>query len=159
MDIPLKKLKNGFALSAFGLGTWQMGGRLEPNPENDDARDVAAIRAAIELGVTQIDTAEQYAAGHTEELVGEATKGFARSSLFIISKVFATHMHHDDLIEACKRSLRRVGTDYFDMYLLHRYVPEVPIKETMRAMDALMSEGLIRNIGVANFGVEAMKRA
>jgi diketogulonate reductase-like aldo/keto reductase len=159
MDIPEKTLKSGFHMPEFGIGTWQMGGRLERNPANDDVADMQSIRAAIELGVTHIDTAEQYAAGYTEELLGKALIGYDRSKLFIISKVMATNMRYEDVLAACDGSLRRVGTDYFDMYLLHRYVPEVPMEETMRAMDKLLAEGMIRNIGVANYGVEAFKKA
>src|SRR3989344_282148 len=125
MEIPLKRLKSGFAMPEFGIGTWQMGGRLERNPQNDDVADIAAIRKAIELGVTHIDTAEQYAAGYAEELVGRAINGFDRSKLFIISKALASHMHYEDVLSACANSLKRMNTEYFDMYLLHRYVPEV----------------------------------
>ena len=155
MEIPLKRLKSGFAMPEFGIGTWQMGGRLERNPQNDDVADIAAIRKAIELGVTHIDTAEQYAAGYAEELVGRAINGFDRSKLFIISKALASHMHYEDVLSACANSLKRMNTEYFDMYLLHRYVPEVPLDETMRAMDKLVKEGMIRAIGVANYGVKA----
>ncbi|MDB5238172.1 MAG: hypothetical protein JWM46_442 [Candidatus Kaiserbacteria bacterium] len=146
-------------MPSFGIGTWQMGGRLEYNPANDDEADIRAIQAAIELGVTHFDTAEQYAQGYTEELLGKAILGHDRSKLFIISKVMDINMRYDDVLAACERSLKRVGTDHFDMYLLHRYVPDVPMEETMRAMDKLMAEGLIRNIGVANYGVEAFKKA
>ena len=159
MNVPLKTLKNGFAIPEFGLGTWQMGGRTEHDSGNDDSRDVSAICAAIEHGVTAIDTAEIYADGYAETLVGKAIQGYDRSKLFIISKVQAAHMAHNDVIAACKASLERVGTSYFDLYLLHRRVRSVPLAETFRAMDELMEEGLIRNIGVANFGVESLKEA
>ncbi len=143
----------------FGLGTWQMGGRSERDPANDDAMDVKAIQTAINFGVTHIDTAEQYAGGHTEEMVGQAIKGYDRSKLFIISKVGGWHMRYDDVLAACENSLKRVGTDYFDVYLLHRHIPEVPLKETMRAMDELVGRGMIRNIGVANFNTKALHEA
>lgn len=146
-------------MPSFGIGTWQMGGRLERNQTNDDAADIKAIQVAIELGVTHFDTAEQYAQGYTEELLGKAIKGYDRSKLFIISKVMDTNLHYDDVLKACERSLKRIGTDYFDMYLLHRYAPQVPLGETMRAMDKLVVEGLIRSIGVANYGIEAFKKA
>ncbi|MDO8514682.1 MAG: aldo/keto reductase [bacterium] len=159
MSIPEKKLKNGFSLPEFGIGTWGMGGKGHRNYLNDDKVDVAAIRAAIELGVTCIDTAEMYAGGHAEELVGRAIQGFDRSSLRIITKVFVNHLSYDDTLSACKASLKRVGTEYFDMYLLHGYVADVPLTETMRAMDTLKAEGLIRNIGVANFGADHLAEA
>lgn len=159
MIIPSKKLDNGFEISEFGLGTWQMGGRDEHDPNNDDQADVRAIRAAIDLGVTQIDTAEIYADGYTEELVGKAIEGYDRKKLFIISKVQAAHMKRDKLLKSCKESLKRVGTGYFDLYLLHRHNPNVPLRETMQAMDELVAEGLIRNIGVANFNSESLREA
>ena len=159
MHIPLKHLHNGFSMPEFGLGTWQMGGRNEHDPENDDAADIRAIRAAIELGITHLDTAEIYANGYAEELVAEAIKGYDRSKLFIISKVHHTHMSYKDVFAACAGSLKRLKTDYLDLYLLHRYSPAFPLKETMRAMNKLKDEGMIRNIGVANFGIEHLKEA
>lgn len=159
MQIPLKTLKSGFSMPEFGFGTWQVGGRFEPDPNNDDEADIRAIRTAIELGVTHIDTAEQYASGHAEELVGRAIEGYDRSKLFIISKAFVNHMHYDGLLAACAQSLKRIGTDYLDMYLLHRYAHDVPMEETMHAMDKLVAEGMIRTIGVANFGVKAFMLA
>src|SRR3989344_9509122 len=159
MSIPEKKLKNGFSLPEFGVGTWGMGGKGHRNYLNDDKVDVAAIRAAIELGVTCIDTAEMYAGGHAEELVGRAIQGFDRSSLRIITKVFVNHLSYDDTLAACKGSLERLGTDYFDLYLIHGYASDAPLEETMRAMTKLVDEGLTRAIGVCNFGKERLAQA
>ncbi len=86
MIIPTKKLKNGFELSVYGLGTWKMGGRTEHDPRNDDAADIKAIQTAIDNGITHIDTAEAYAAGYAEMLVGKAIKNYDRSKLFLASK-------------------------------------------------------------------------
>ncbi|HVT01398.1 MAG TPA: aldo/keto reductase [Patescibacteria group bacterium] len=159
MTIPTKKLKSGFEIPVYGLGTWQMGGRETRNPENDDEADIQAIKSAIDLGVTHIDTAESYAQGYAEILVGKAIKGYDRSKLLIVSKAHADHLAYDDLIHAAKESLKRLETTYLDLYLAHRYNPEIPVKETMRAMDTLMDEGLIRNIGVSNFNVEELQEA
>lgn len=156
MHIALKKLKNGFAMPEFGLGTWHMGGSYQPDPSHDE-RDIEAIRAAIRLGVTHIDTAELYGQGHAEELVGQAIREFERSDLFIISKVWPTHMSYGGMFQACKASLERLGTDYLDVYVLHRYSPAPA--ETMRAMDDMVDEGLIRAIGVSNYGVEHLIEA
>ncbi|TSC86509.1 MAG: Uncharacterized protein G01um10148_495 [Parcubacteria group bacterium Gr01-1014_8] len=158
MEIPQKTLINGFSMPVFGIGTWQMGGRHDRNTTND-ATDIAAIRAAIDMGVTHIDTAEVYASGHAEELVGKAIRGYDRSKLFIASKVFADHMEHDALINACTASLARVGTDYFDLYILHRHVPNVLLSETMAAMDELKNRELIRNLGVSNFNTAALEES
>jgi diketogulonate reductase-like aldo/keto reductase len=159
MQIPVKKLKSGFSLSEYGFGTWHMGGAMKPNPNNDDRADVASIRAAIEQGVSQIDTAELYADGHAEELVGEAISGYERSRLFLISKVKGAHMAHDQVLISCKKSLKRLRTNYLDLYLLHQRNARLPLDKTMQAMDELMDEGLIRQIGVSNFSVESLKLA
>jgi len=154
MIIPVKTLQNGFALPVYGFGTWQMGGRLEHNHTNDDAADILAIQTAIDMGVTHFDTAEVYAAGYAEELLGRAIKKYNRSKLFITSKAKPINFKHDDLINSCKQSLQRVGTDYFDLYLLHHYSASIPLAETIGALDELVRQGLIRNIGVSNFTKE-----
>ncbi|MEK7575172.1 MAG: aldo/keto reductase [Patescibacteria group bacterium] len=159
MLIPLKQLKNGFAMPEFGFGTWQMGGRHERDLANDDQADIHAIKKAIEFGVTHIDTAEIYAGGHAERLVAQAIDGHEREKLFIISKVHAENMSYDGVRKSCKESLKRLGLQYLDLYLLHRYNPDFPLKETMRALDSLVEEGLVKNIGVANFGVTHLKEA
>ncbi|MBI2552774.1 aldo/keto reductase [Candidatus Uhrbacteria bacterium] len=159
MTIPTKKLKSGFEMPVFGIGTWQMGGRFERNPENNDAADIAAIRVAIDWGVTHIDTAESYADGHAERLAGEAIKGQDRGNLFIVSKVSDEHLRYDDVIKAARASRERLGTAYLDLYLIHAPNPEIPIRETMRALDTLLDSGLIRHIGVSNFSKERIEEA
>jgi len=153
MFITTKKLKNGFELPVFGFGTWAVGGRETRDPHNDDKSDIHAIKTAIELGITHIDTAEWYAAGHAEEIVAEAIRGFDRSNLIIVSKVSPEHLHYDDLINSAMRSLKRLGTNYMDIYLIHYPNPSIDIKETMEAMDYLVEKKYIRNIGVSNFNV------
>ena len=86
MDIPIKKLKSGFAMPEFGIGTWRMGGQAMPDPKNDDEKDITAIKTAIDQGVTHIDTAEAYANGYSEKLVGQAINGYDRSKFLIASK-------------------------------------------------------------------------
>ncbi|MBU2575703.1 aldo/keto reductase [Patescibacteria group bacterium] len=159
MTIPTKQLKGGFSIPVFGIGTWNMGGRFERNPDNDDARDIAAIQKAIEQGITHIDTAEVYAEGKSEEIVGKAIAKYDREKLVIVSKVFLEHMHYNDVIAACEASLKRLQTDYLDLYLLHRHDPHTPLEETMDAMNKLKERALIRNIGLSNFTVEAHKQA
>jgi diketogulonate reductase-like aldo/keto reductase len=148
--IPIKTLKSGFSLPAYGLGTWQMGGRGEVDYDHDE-EDIAAIQAAIDRGVTHIDTAESYASGHSEEIVGEAIKNYDRSKLIIATKVSAWNQGYDDLLRSFEGSIKRLESDYVDLYLLHRY-PEagIDIKTTMKAMDRLVDEGVVKNIGVCN---------
>jgi diketogulonate reductase-like aldo/keto reductase len=159
MKIPVKKLKSGFEMPVFGLGTWQMGGRLERNPENDDRKDITAIREAIKLGITHIDTAEQYAAGYAETIIGKAIEGLDRSKLFIVSKVSPQNLKYEDVFRSCEASLKHLKTDYLDLYLIHYPSLEIPIEETLKAMDKLVELGLIKNIGVSNFKTARLKEA
>lgn len=159
MTIPIKTLANGFSLPELGFGTWQMGGRTERDPANDDEADVAAIECAIELGLTHIDTAEVYAAGHTETLVGQAIQGYERQRLFITSKAYVEHLSYDGLLRACEASLKRLGTDYLDLYLAHRYNPAIPLAETVRGLNELVRRGLVRHIGVSNFNATHLREA
>jgi diketogulonate reductase-like aldo/keto reductase len=159
MKIPTKKLKTGFEMPVYGFGTWQMGGQAERDPLNDDTADIEGIKQAITHGVIHIDTAEKYANGYTETLVGRAIQDFDRSKLFLVSKVRKENLKYDDVISACKRSLARLGTNYLDLYLIHFINPDIPLKETMQAMDFLKENGLIRNIGVCNFTPEHLGEA
>lgn len=158
MDIPVEKLRNGFELPEFGLGTWQMGGRDEPDASND-AAEIAAIKEAIKAGVTHIDTAEAYGGGHAEELVGEAIRGINRKKLFITSKVSEENHTCEGIPASCKKSLKRLGTDYLDLYLLHEFSTVCPLKEAVEALDELVDKRLVKYIGVSNFGKEHLKEA
>ena len=161
MTIPKKKLKNGFEIPVYGLGTWQMGGGFDRDSGNNDIEHIRAIKTAIKLGVTHLDTAEIYAEGFTERLLGKAIFGHDRSKLFLVSKVYTPiHAKYDDVIIACKNSLKRLNTPYLDLYLTHRYNPtDVSYKQTMRAMDALVDEGVVRNIGFCNYRISDIQEA
>ena len=159
MTVPWKTIAGGFSMPVLGQGTWRLGGVSERDPENDDARDVAVIRRALDAGLTHIDTAEMYAGGHAEELVGEAIRGVERSRLFLTGKVWKSHLGGDGPLRAAEASLRRLGVDAFDLYLVHQVNPEIPLKETIRTMNRLQREGLARNIGVSNFSLERLKQA
>ena len=159
MKIPTKKLKNGFEMPVFGLGSWQMGGREIRNPQNDDKKDITAIQEAIKLGITHIDTAESYAGGYAEILIGQALERYDRSKLFIVSKISQEHLRYDDVFRSCEASLKRLQTDYLDLYLIHSPSFEIPMEETLRAMDKLVKERVVRNIGVSNFKTARLKEA
>lgn len=158
IDIPKKRLKNGFTMPVFGIGTWGMGGFEEADYTKDD-QDITSIRRAIDAGVTHIDMAELYGAGHTEELVGKALEGYDRSKLLLVSKVFRNHLQHDELLRAAERSLQRLGTDYLDVYMIHCHSDDVPIAESIHAMNELVERGLVRHIAVSNYNVEQMQEA
>lgn len=146
-------------MPVFGIGTWRMGGDKKRDPNNDDTADIRAIKTAIKLGITHIDTAENYAEGFAERIVGEAIKGYDRSKLFIVSKVDPSNLRYNNLIRACRASLGRLQTGYLDLYLIHSPNLEIPLEETIKAMDKLKEEGLIRNIGVSNFKKERFTEA
>jgi diketogulonate reductase-like aldo/keto reductase len=153
-----RTLKDGRQIPVLGLGTWNMGGRFSARSDQDET-DVAAIQAAIRLGLTHIDTAEMYAAGHAEELVGEAIQDVPREELFLTTKVFPQHLHYDDVLRCAEASLRRLNTDYLDLYLIHIPNPSIPLEETMPAFDRLVEEGKVRSVGVSNFDVAQLEEA
>ncbi len=137
-------------ISTIGIGTWRIGSF---HNAEERAGQVRALKRGIELGMNFIDTAEIYASGRSEEVVGEAVKGM-HDGVFIASKVAPGHLHHDDVIRACQESLRRLGTRHIDLYQVHWPDSKVPIKETMSAMEQLVRDGSIRYIGVSNFSVK-----
>jgi diketogulonate reductase-like aldo/keto reductase len=144
--------RTGQRVSVIGQGTWMMEG--DPDRER---RAIETLQRGIDLGMTHIDTAEMYGDGRVEELVGEAIAG-RRDQVFLASKVLPSNASFDGTQRACERSLKRLRTDRLDLYLLH-WPGEHPIRETMRAMEKLVSEGLIRFIGVSNFDVEDLAAA
>jgi diketogulonate reductase-like aldo/keto reductase len=127
----------------IGFGTWNYAGGVEP------------LRAAIEHGACLIDTAEIYG---TEGIVGAAVRG-CRDRVFLATKVAPRNFRHHDLIAAAEQSLRRLGTDYIDLYQLHWPNYTVPIEESMAAMEELVDAGKIRFIGVSNFSIQELKHA
>jgi len=100
----MKSLSNGFSMPTFGIGTWNMGGGTQRDPENDDEQDIQTIRYAIARGVTHIDTAEMYAEGHAEELVAASIRGVDRSTLMLVSKVSPWNLGHDEYSGLLKRA-------------------------------------------------------
>jgi len=153
-----KILDKGFKIPVIGLGTWGIGGLLDKDSSRD-AESIQAIKNAINLGYTHIDTAELYGAGYTEELIGKAIKNVERSKLIITSKVFNTNLKYDDVIASCKKSLEKLQTNYIDIYLIHAPNPSIPLEETMRSMDYLVEQKIIKFVGVSNFSVKEMIEA
>lgn len=145
-------------LPLLGMGTWGIGGAFEADTTKDE-EGVRALRYGMDQGLLLIDTAEFYGKGHTEELVGRAISGRPRENIRIISKVWKTNLLHDDVVAAAKRSLARLGTDYIDLYLIHWPNPEIPLKETMLAMEELVDRGMVRAIGASNFDDALLEEA
>ncbi|WP_355661816.1 aldo/keto reductase [Halomonas salifodinae] len=136
-------------LPAIGQGTWFMGEGLAPRRD-----EVRALQQGLELGLSLIDTAEMYAEGGAEEVVGEALLG-RRDQAFLVSKVYPWNAGRDSAIAACERSLRRLGTDHLDLYLLH-WPGSIPLEETLEAFQRLQEAGKIRRFGVSNFDVDEL---
>jgi diketogulonate reductase-like aldo/keto reductase len=136
-----------------------IGGDTSKSKYSNDDVDIKSIKLALSYGVYHIDTAEMYAAGHTEELVGESIRGYDRKKLFLASKVWNTNLKYADLSNSLQASLKRLGVEYLDLYMIHSPNDAVDIAETMKALSDLKEEGYIRNIGVSNFTVERLKKA
>jgi len=151
---------HGLRVPKIGFGTWSIGGKSGSDPLSD-AKSLAALGSALELGYTHFDTAEVYAGGHSEELVGQAVRasGVKRENLLITSKVMPFHLRYNDVIKACDNSLRRLGMDYLDIYLIHWPSPVIKLEETFRALNELVKNGKVRHVGVSNFKLKQLLRA
>jgi diketogulonate reductase-like aldo/keto reductase len=147
--------RSGEKISTIGMGTWMIGSYRS---SEERASQVKALRRGVELGINLIDTAEMYSSGRSEEVVGEAVKEI-RKEVFIATKISPGHLHYDDVIKACKGSLRKLGTSYIDLYQVHWPDPNVPIKETMSALEKLVQDGAVSYIGVSNFNVSETEEA
>ena len=143
--------KTDITVSAVAMGCWALAGDALWGPQ-DDSDSIAAVHAALDLGVNLFDTAEGYGDGYSEMVLGKALAGRRREAV-IATKVSPTHLSRDGIQKACERSLRRLNTDYIDLYQIHWASREVPIAETFAALEGLRSQGKVRAIGVCNFGV------
>ena len=146
----LVKLPSGETVPALGQGTWTMGDSARRRKE-----EIAALRLGLDLGMTLIDTAEMYASGGAEEVVGEAVAG-RRDEAFLVSKVMPGNASRRGTVAACEKSLIRLKTDRLDLYLLH-WPGAIPITETVDAFTTLKQAGKIRHWGVSNFDVDEME--
>ena len=148
------------SLPRIGFGTWKIGGGSSPDPALEK-RSLAALGSALELGYTHFDTAEHYADGYAEELLGLAIRqaGIPRGKLFITSKVWPNHLRFEDVLRSCAGSLRRLHTEYLDLYLIHWPAQLVSLRETFRALNQLVRDGRVRHIGVSNFTLRLLKQA
>jgi diketogulonate reductase-like aldo/keto reductase len=137
------------AVPAIGQGTWKI--------EGDRVSAVTALRRGIDLGLTHIDTAEMYGDGQSERVVGEAIRQ-RRDGIFLVSKVLPSHAGYEATLQACERTLRNLGTDHLDLYLLH-WRGGIPLAETFRAFERLVAHGKIKAFGVSNFDVADLEAA
>jgi len=143
-------LPGGERVPALGMGTWNIG-----DHRNTRAEEIATLRLGLDLGLRLIDTAEMYGEGLSESLIGEAIAG-RRVEVFLVSNVYPHHASREGVVAACERSLRRLGTDRLDLYLLH-WRGGVPLEETLAAFLALREAGKIRHFGVSNLDLGDME--
>jgi diketogulonate reductase-like aldo/keto reductase len=146
------KLTSGQAIPILGMGTWQMGENAR-----DRQSEINALRHGLDLGLSLIDTAEMYGEGGAEEVIAEAIAN-RRSEVFLVSKVYPHNASKRGVMAACERSLKRLKTDYLDLYLLH-WRGSVPLAETLEAFQTLKQSGKVRSYGVSNFDVVDMQES
>jgi diketogulonate reductase-like aldo/keto reductase len=144
----------------IGFGTWTIGGEGKADPAADKS-SLNALRSALELGYTHFDTAEVYAAGHAEELLGRAIRDLhiPRETLFITSKVSPEHLQFADILCCCENSLKRLGMEYLDLYLVHWPRQGMMLEEVFRALNQLVQDGKVRHLGVSNFNLKLLQKA
>jgi diketogulonate reductase-like aldo/keto reductase len=146
-------------LHKYTLGTWMFGGDKDRNPNNDDQRDIEAIKMHIRNGVNQIFSAQNYAAGWAERLVGQAVKDHDRSKLLLSTAIKKEDSSYDDMLRSIEESLERMGLDYIDIVVHHAPIPEVPITESIKALNAIVDKGLARAMAVSNYNSKSMTEA
>ncbi|HEX9774136.1 MAG TPA: aldo/keto reductase [Actinomycetota bacterium] len=149
---------SGPEISVVGYGAWELGGDMWGANPADEHELHRAIRAGIDAGMTWVDTAEVYGSGRSEEIVGRALAG--RSDALVFTKVApsGTGFRPEQIVEACDKSLRRLGRDAIDLYQLHAPDKEVPVEDTWGAMAGLVEDGKVRFIGVSNFKQDLIER-
>ena len=149
----------GLTLPKIGFGTWTIGGDTYPDPTIDSA-SMAALHSALEIGYTHFDTAEYYASGHAEELLGRAVRETKtkRENVFITSKVSPEHLDYDNVIKSCENSLRRLGMETIDLYLIHWPRMGMKLEEAFRALNKLVRDGKVIHLGVSNFKLKLLKQ-
>lgn len=144
-------------ITKIGLGTWLLGGDVKENKNNDDQKDINAIVYALSNGINHIDTSESYSDGKSEKLVGEAIKKVDRSKVFIATKVREWNLEYEKIISSCYASLKRLQTDYIDLYYIHKQGKNVNIRDICDALNFLLKKGIIRNVGLSNVTIKTIE--
>lgn len=151
----------GILVPKIGFGTWRIGGHDQAE-SNLDATCLSALRTALECGYTHFDTAEIYASGHAEELLGRAIRDsrLSREKFFITSKVSPEHLQREAVLQSCHNSLRRLGMDYIDLYLIHWPPKDMSLlDDAFRGLNSLVETQRIKHVGVSNFNLKWLKQA
>ena len=152
---------HGRSIPKIGFGMWKIGGDSFPDLSLDSA-SMNALRAALEVGYTHFDTAEGYASGHSEELLGRALRetNTEREAIFVTTKISPEHLDYEQVLRSCEGSLRRINVDYVDLYLIH-WPPRtgMNLEESFRALNILVKDGKVKHLGVSNFNLKLLKQA
>ena len=149
-------LKNSdIKISRMAMGTWGFSGAKEWGP-GDDRTAMETIHQALDCGINAFDSAERYGGGHAEEVLGKAIQD-RREQAVVCTKVYTTNLRYEDVISHCEESLRRLNTDYIDIYQIHWPSKTIPLEETLGAMEQLKRDGKIRELGVCNFGAASLE--
>jgi aryl-alcohol dehydrogenase-like predicted oxidoreductase len=146
-------------VAKIALGTWLMGGTKERELDNDDAKDISVIHCALENGVMLIDTAQNYANGRCEEIIGEALQDVPRASYQLLTKQRKDRLGYEDVLRGCEESMQRLNVDYLDYFVCHAPNPDFDMHDFFRATNKLLGAGKIRNVGVSNFGPKLLRLA
>jgi diketogulonate reductase-like aldo/keto reductase len=151
---------HNLTIPKLGFGTWKIGGGSYADPKLDSA-SLTALRTALEVGYTHFDTAEMYGGGHTEELLSQAIREshVDREKLFITTKVTPSHLKYEDVLRACENSLRRLGMEHIDLFLIHWPQTGMKLEDTFRALNKLVRDGKVRHLGVSNFNLRLLKES
>jgi diketogulonate reductase-like aldo/keto reductase len=154
------ELVHGQSIPKIGFGMWRIGGGSYPDPSMDTV-SMTAIRTALEAGYIHFDTAEAYASGHSEELLGRTVREMntKREILFITTKISPEHLAYEQVFRSCENSLRRLQMDYVDLYLIHWPRTGMNLQETFQALNKLVRDGKVKHLGVSNFNLKLLKQA
>lgn len=156
---------NGFEINKIGIGTWMMGGGWDKENSityadyEHDEEAIKAIRYSIDKGQNHIDTAQMYGAGHCEEVVGKAIKGYDRSKLYVASKVWKAYSQQKAVVISIEESLRKLQLDYLDLVYIHSSKNSYPMGEYMAGLNDAVDRGLAKGLAVSNFNLEQLKQA
>ncbi|WP_206831922.1 aldo/keto reductase [Alicyclobacillus fructus] len=151
-----RQLANGIRVSEITFGCWELGGGQWE--KKDDHVNIQVLQRAFELGIQSFDTAEGYGQGHSEEIVGLALEG-VRKQCVIATKVSPNHLRRDDILRSIEQSLKRLRTDFIDIYYVHWPNRDIPLSETMNTMAELRDQGVIRSVAVSNFPRDLLEEA
>ena len=160
IQVPSKRSLGGLELPVLGSGSWGIGGFFEPTASPDEvSKALDGLTLSIEKGLRHIETAEVYAQGETERIIGRVIKHFDREDLIITSKVLHTNLSHSAVLKSVDGILTRLGTDYLDLCMVHGPNDKIPLAETLAALLELKHRGAIRHIGLSNFNVSRLREA